>query len=252
MTPASVGFQCPDCVHEGRSGVRAPHGGGLRAAAGRWGPVTLTLIAINVAMFVVTAISAALVGNNPINNYQSPLFARLAQVPFLVDAGEWWRVFTAAFLHYGPVHLVLNMLALLVFGSELERRLGRWRYLAVYGVSILGGAVSLQLFSAPGAIAAGASTAIYGLFGALGVLMLAGREDVRGLVTLLVINVVISLLPGVSLIGHLGGLVAGVLGTVILVLFRRREALQIGGMAVLAVALVIVAVAVPTVVVIGL
>jgi membrane associated rhomboid family serine protease len=252
MTPASVGFQCPECVREGRAAVRTPRGGGLPAAARRWGPVTLTLIAVNVAMFVITAISAALVGNNPIDNYASPVFDRLAQVPFLVQGGQWWRVFTAAFLHYGPVHLVLNMLALLVFGSELERRLGRWRFLAVYAASIFGGAAALQLFSAPGAVAAGASTAIYGLFGALGVVMLAGREDVRGLITLLVINVVISLLPGVSLIGHLGGLVAGALTAAVLVLFRRRAAVAATGVAVVGVVLLVLALMVPTVVVINL
>ena len=60
MIPASVGFQCPECVREGSASVRAPRrGGALQAAGRRWGAVTLTLIAINVAMFVVTAVSAA-------------------------------------------------------------------------------------------------------------------------------------------------------------------------------------------------
>jgi membrane associated rhomboid family serine protease len=252
MTPASVGFQCPECVREGRAAVRSPRGGGLQSAGRRWGPVTLGIIAVNVAVFVVTAVSAALAGNSPLDNFDSPVARSLAQAPVLVQSGEWWRVLTAAFVHIGPLHLGLNMLALLIFGSELERRLGRWRFGAVYLTAVLGGAAALQLFSSPLTFAAGASTAIYGLFGALGVLMLAAREDVRGLVTLLVINIVISLLPGVSLIGHLGGLVAGALAAAVVALLRRRPPLQIAGVAVLAVVLLILAVAVPTVVVIGL
>jgi membrane associated rhomboid family serine protease len=253
MIPASVGFQCPECVREGQASLRVPRrGGGLRAAGRRWGAVTLSLIAANVAMFVLTAVSAALAGASPLDNYLSPIFFRLAQVPLLVDLGDWWRLLTAAFLHIGPVHLLLNMLALLVFGSELERRLGRWRFLALYLLSALGGAVAIQLFGNPVGSVGGASTAIYGLLGGLGVLMLYRRQDMRGLLTLLAINVFISFLPGISLLGHLGGLVVGALITGLFVIFRRNNALQIAAAAVLAVALVAVSLTVPTLIVIGL
>jgi membrane associated rhomboid family serine protease len=253
MIPASVGFQCPECVRDGQASLRAPRrGGGLQAVARRWGPVTLTLIAANVAMFVVTAVSAGLLGVSPLDNYQSPVFGELSQVPFLVDAGQWWRLFTAAFLHIGLVHLVLNMLALLVFGSELERQLGRRRFLALYLLSALGGAAAIQVLGAPGGAVAGASTAIYGLMGGLGVLLLSRRQDVRGLVTLLAINVFISFLPGVSLLGHLGGLVAGALAAGILVLTRRRAGLQVAGLAALAVVLLVLCLAVSSVAVVGL
>ena len=252
MVQASVGFQCPECVREGRASVRpVKHGSALRSAAGRWGPVTVTLIGLNVAMFVITAVSVAALGGNPLNNYQSPLFAELAQVPAFVHAGEWWRVLTAGFLHFGLFHLGLNMLALLVFGSELERGLGRWRFLAVYVVSLLGGALSLQLFGVPNGYAAGASTAIYGLFGSLGVLLLYRRQEVRGLITLLVINIVLSLLPGVSLVGHLGGLVAGALATALLLVARRNALAQYLTLGVLAAALLVAALVAPTVVVIS-
>jgi membrane associated rhomboid family serine protease len=252
MTPASVGFQCPECIREGNAGMRRPRETPLLRRAGRrFGAVTVGLIVLNVAMFVVTAVSAGLAGANPLDNYLSPLFARLAQIPVLVQLGEDWRLLTAAFLHIGLVHLVLNMLALLVFGSELERQLGRWRYLAVYLVSLLGGAVALQLFGEPGRPVAGASAAIYGLLGGLAVLMLARREDLRGLLTLLAINVLISFLPGVSLLGHLGGLVAGFLATGVLVLARRRAELQVLGLMLLTAALVVVALTVSTLVVLG-
>jgi membrane associated rhomboid family serine protease len=246
MTPASVGFQCPECVQEGSAGVRAPRGPGLRGAARQWGPVTLGLIAVNVAMFLVTAIAAALAGNNPLDNYADRLWQELAQVPLLVQGGDWWRVVTAAFEHVGVVHLVLNMLALLVFGSELERALGRWRFLGVYGVALLGGAAAIQLFGNPLQSVAGASTAIYGLLGALGVLLLAGRQSLRGLVTLLVLNIVISVVvPGVSILGHLGGLVAGAAAAGVVVLSRRRPAVQAAGLAALGGVLLVLALAVP-------
>jgi membrane associated rhomboid family serine protease len=204
-------------------------------------------------MFVVSAISAATVGNSPLDNYASPVFSALSQWPNGVYFfGEWWRVLTAAFLHIGPVHLVMNMLGLLIFGSELERQLGRGRYLALYFLSVLGGAAAIQLFGDPRVPVAGASTAIYGLMGGLGVIMLARRQDLRGLLTLLAINVFISFLPGVSLLGHLGGLVAGALTAGILVLTRRRRPAQIAGLAAFAVVLLALALTVPTIAVLGI
>jgi membrane associated rhomboid family serine protease len=248
MIPASVGFQCPECVREGQASVRAPRrGGGLRAAGRRWGAVTLSLIATNVAMFVLTAVSAAFAGASPLDNYLSPIFFRLSQVPVLVDLGEWWRLLTAAFLHIGPVHLALNMLALLMFGSELERQLGRWRFLALYLLSALGGAVAIQLFGEPFRPVGGASTAIYGLLGGLGVLMIYRKQDLRGLFTLLAINVFISFLPGVSLLGHLGGLLTGALTAAVLLATRRRPGLQAPALVLVAVVLLVLALGVSTV-----
>jgi membrane associated rhomboid family serine protease len=242
MISASVGFQCPECVREGRASVRpARRTGGLQAAGRRWGVVTLGLIAVNVAMFVATAVSAALGGVSPLQNYSSPLFAALSQVPGQVSGGEWWRLITAAFLHFGPLHLALNMLALLVFGSELERLLGRGRFVVLYLVSALGGATAIQLFSAPDTAVAGASTAIYGLLGGLGVVLVVLRQDLRGLLTLLAINLFISFLPGVSLLGHLGGLVTGALTAAILVIARRRRTIQVAGVGLLVVVLAVLA-----------
>src|SRR4051812_35376018 len=174
MIPASVGFQCPECVREGNAAVRAPRrGSGLQSAGRRWGAVTLTLIAANVAMFVVTAVSAVGAGFSPLDNSRSAIFAQLSQWPYGVYLfGDWWRIFTAAFLHIGPVHLLVNMLALLIFGSELERDLGRWRFLALYLLSALSGAVAIQLFGDPPVPLARAPPPVYrplrGLRGPLG------------------------------------------------------------------------------------
>jgi membrane associated rhomboid family serine protease len=240
MRPAAVGFQCPDDVAAGNAGVRGPRRtGGLQRAGRRWGPVTLTLIGVNVAMFLLTAALTGLDGQDPTQNYRTELFQRLAQVPFLVAAGDWWRPFTAAFLHYGLLHLTLNMVSLLVFGSELERLLGRGRYLTVYLVSIVGGAAAIQLLGNPFGQVAGASTAIYGLMGAFGVVLVHQKQDLRGLLTLLAINLVVSFLPGVSLIGHLGGLVGGAAAAGVLVAGRHRRPPAIIGIAVLAAVLLV-------------
>jgi len=251
MTPAAVGFHCPECLREGRASVRAPkRTTGLRSAGRRWGPVTLGLIAVNVALFVVTAVSAGLVGNNPLDNAASPVWLELAQAPSLVASGEVWRIVTAAFLHIGPLHLALNMLALLVFGSEIERGIGRWRFGALYAIALLGDAAAIQLFGA-NRFVAGASGAIYGLLGAIVVFTVYRRQDLRGILTLLGINIAISFLPGISLLGHLGGLVAGAAAAALIVAFRRRPPLQVAGLGVLGLVLLVLALAAPTVAVVG-
>ncbi|GAB4081200.1 rhomboid family intramembrane serine protease [Modestobacter muralis] len=240
MNPASVGFQCPDDVRAGNAGIRQPRRTtGLRVAGRRFGPVTLTLIGVNVLVALATAVSAATQGVNPLRSFASPLQNAFATAPVVIDQGEWWRVVTSAFTHVSLVHLVFNMLALLVFGSELERQLGRGRYLTLYLVSALGGAAAIQLFAPPYQGVVGASAAIYGLLGGLGVLLLSRREDLRGLLTLLAINLVVSFLPGISWQGHLGGLVAGALVAAVMVLGRRNRPVVVGGTALLVVVLLV-------------
>jgi membrane associated rhomboid family serine protease len=254
MTSASVGFQCPECIRAGQASTPGPRRTPpIRSAGRRWGVVTLTLIALNVAMFVATAVSAAVEGENPFDNQFSSLFRNLQLAPVLVQVlGEDWRLITAAFLHIGPVHLVLNMLALLLFGSELERALGRWRYLAVYLLAAVGGSVAVELFGDPRVPVAGASGAIWGLMGAFAVLAVTQRGDVRGIVTLLALNLAISVLvPGISLLGHLGGLVAGFLAAGVVVLARRRTELQVLGLMLLGTALVVTALTASTVTVLA-
>jgi membrane associated rhomboid family serine protease len=240
MNPASVGFQCPDDVRAGNAGVRQPRRTtGLRVASSRFGPVTLTLIGLNVLVALATAVSAVANGVNPLRSFSSPLQDAFLTAPVLVDEGEWWRVVTSAFTHVSPVHLVLNMLALLVFGSELERQLGRGRYLTVYLVAALGGAAAIQLFASPYGGVVGASAAIYGLLGALGVLLVSRKQDLRGLLTLLVINLAVSFFPGISWQGHIGGLVAGALTAAVFVLGRRNRPVVLGGTAALVLVLLV-------------
>ncbi len=115
--------------------------------------VTYALIAVNVVMFVLQMAVPGL---------QSELVLR----PYAVADGEWYRLLTSAFLHYGVPHLLFNMWALYVVGPPLEMALGRLRFFGLYALSALGGSVLVYLLSSPMAATAGASGAVFGLFGA--------------------------------------------------------------------------------------
>lgn len=210
LREASVGYQCVDCVREGQKSI-AP----VRTVAGartttRPTPyVTYALIAINLIVFGVTAAQAKSVMNNQL----SDLFASWAIYGPAVADGQFFRVIGSGFLHFGPIHLLANMFALYIVGRDIEMVLGRSRYLAVYFVSMLGGSAAVLAFQ-PNAVTAGASGAIFGLFGAQAVILLRLKQSPGPVLTIIFINVVISIsVPGISLWGHLGGLAAGAAAT---------------------------------------
>src|SRR3954468_13074256 len=137
MTPASVGFQCPECVSEGRKSVRVArtmYGGKVRERA----DVTLTLIAVNVVVFLLTAASGAGVATG---NGRATVYDNFALLPALVAHGEWWRIGTSMFLHYGILQIGFNMWALYVIGTPLEGMLGRARFAALDFLSGVGGSI---------------------------------------------------------------------------------------------------------------
>ena len=118
---------------------------------------------------------------------------------------------TGAFLHSGPLHLLMNMFLLWLLAKELEGALGHLNFLLCYVVSVLGGGLGVMLLS-PDAPTLGASGGVFGLMGALVVLQLRARQNPwnTGLGGLVAINLVITFtLPGISVGGHVGGLVAG-------------------------------------------
>ncbi len=116
-----------------------------------------------------------------------------------VTHGEWWRLITAAFLHYGPLHLGLNMLALYWYGPVLEQIIGRWRYLLLYLVAGLAGSAG-ALYVSPNDITVGASGAIFGVLGALLVLERRGMISSGGQILMLI---VLNLVFTVAVPGHL-------------------------------------------------
>jgi membrane associated rhomboid family serine protease len=233
-----VGYQCVDCVNEGRRGVR--RGTTVAGAEAGVRPVVVpTLIALNVAIFVWTVVEAGSVNGNA----AAPLFQAWSLVPGQVQAGEWWRILTSGFLHIGLIHLVFNMMALWVLGRDMETVLGRGRFLAVYLVALLGGSAAVMMFYLPYEAVAGASGAVFGLMGGLAVVLRRMRVPAGQVIGLIVVNVVISLIiPGISLIGHLGGLVVGAAATAALVYapLRNRNVVQIAALAGLTVVLLLV------------
>lgn len=199
MRSAAVGHQCVDCVAAAAQSVpaaRTPFGGIHRSTKP---VVTYALIAVNVLMFILQTTSRDL-------QRQLVLWAPG------VAGGEFYRLITSAFMHYGILHLLFNMWALYVIGPPLESWLGRLRFGALYGLSALGGSVLVYLLAPIGAATAGASGAVFGLFGATFVVAKRLNLDVRWVVVLIGINLVMTFtVPSISWQGHIGGLVTGAL-----------------------------------------
>jgi membrane associated rhomboid family serine protease len=246
MRDAAVGHQCPECVAEGRRTqrpVRTAFGGGV---AGREGYVTKALIGLNVLAMVLSAASG---GRNAIagggwggllGGY-TPLIGWGADYGRAIAAGEYYRMFTSMFLHYGIVHLLMNMWALWILGRTLEAVLGPARFLALYLLAGLGGSVAVYYF-APNTLTAGASGAIFGLFAALFVVLRKMGRDTSSVVPVIVLNVVFTFaVPGISIAGHLGGLVVGaIVGAILAHAPRERRSLvQAGGAAAVAALLIV-------------
>ncbi|MDN5745924.1 MAG: rhomboid family intramembrane serine protease [Nocardioidaceae bacterium] len=230
LRQAPVGFHCVDCIAQERHGAAAQtpaaaQAGGIRSTLAARPAVTYALIALNVLVYLITAIQA---GSILDNNVGSGLFERFALVPGLVAGGEWWRVIGSGFLHFGILHLAVNMYALYVVGTACENALGKLRYSLVYFVGLLGGSAAV-MFGAWNGPTAGASGAIFGLFGAVLIILLRLRRNPNMMIAVIVINVIISVsVPGISWLGHLGGFLAGTAATAAIV--YAPEALRALGM----------------------
>ncbi|MCX5068245.1 rhomboid family intramembrane serine protease [Micromonospora lupini] len=252
MREASVGHQCPECVNEGRRTVRPARtafGGGT---AGRHGYVTKGIIALNVLVMLLSIASdrggdaavggsgfgGLMGGGTPLTNWGSVLGLAVFPDGTLggIAEGQWYRLVTAMFLHYGVIHLLLNMWALWVLGRSLEANLGPLRFGALYLVAGLGGNVAAYLFSAQNSATAGASTAVFGLFAALIIIERKLGRDISQVIPILVINLVFTLtVPGISIPGHLGGLVVGAAMSLVLAYAPRgrRTLVQAVGAAII-------------------
>jgi membrane associated rhomboid family serine protease len=237
MIPASVGFQCPECVAEGRRTVRqvrTVYGGKVRQGS-RPDLVTMTLIGINVVVFIITTASGASLLNG--GGGASSIYQHFALVPVQVAHGQWWRLVTSAFLHYGIFHIGFNMYALYVIGPPLEAALGRLRYATLYVVAGVGGAVLSMAFANVFEQAAGASGAIYGLFGAFYVVARHRNIPTNGIVLTIAINLIFTFsgIANIDWHAHVGGIVTGAVVAVIYAAAPapRRNQLQAAGVAVL-------------------
>ena len=165
MRPASVGFQCPDDVKLGRATQRPLRTSVGAVRRGNRPYVTGVLVALNAAVYVVTAVQSVYGFNRP---SRSALFEQWQMLPAAVGtSGEYYRLLTATFpARQRAAHRDRIMLALIIIGPYLERLLGWWRYLSVYLLGALGGSVAIYLFRARFSPVVGASGAIFGLFAA--------------------------------------------------------------------------------------
>ncbi|NMR28844.1 rhomboid family intramembrane serine protease [Crystallibacter degradans] len=234
---AAVGIQCVDCVKEQARNLpthRTVYGGAV--TTGR-PVVTLTIIALCVAIYILQWVLPGVIQANLV---YAPLYT--AQVPGLPF--EPWRMITAGFLHSTGLllHIAFNMYALWIFGQHLEPLLGRLKFVALYLLSIWGGSVAVLLLGEINQGVVGASGGVFGLFTTLLIVQLQRKQDVRGILVLIGINVVISFFPGISWQAHIGGMVTGALAAAAIAFVPRGEnqqRLQWAGLAGIAVLLVV-------------
>jgi len=219
MTPTSVGMRCPECSQE-RTQVRTI------SSVEAQPYLTYVLIGLNVLVYLGGTLSgASATGSGGIG--ANSLLADGSVSRGAVDAGDWWRVLTAGFLHAGFFHLLFNMFALYVLGTLLEPAIGRLRFGALYFVSLLAGSFGALLLE-PTAPTVGASGAIFGLMGAAVVVMRnRGVNPMEsGLGLWIGLNLLITFtIPGISIGGHIGGLLGGVLAA--LLIFEIADRVQV-------------------------
>jgi len=196
-----------------------------RRAGSLAAPATVTLVAINIAVYMITVFQGAGIGRPG-----GSLFDNGSLVGVLVADGEWWRLVTAMFLHASVLHIAFNMFALYWLGTIVEEAIGTRRFLLVYFASGLAGSAGALVFSSPFAVTVGASGAIFGTMGALLVLEYMTTGSFAGqAMGLIVINMVITFtIPNISVGGHLGGLIGGIAATYVLMRTRHTRPSWIG------------------------
>jgi len=236
MISASVGFQCPQCVAEGKASIPDVKTR-LGAKAINRPYVTFALIGLNVIAFAFTLLSKA----DPQSGLDQ-ITADYGMWPIGVALGDqYYRLATAMFLHAGLAHIAVNMLALWVIGPQLESLFGHVRYTVLYLVAGLGGSVASFWFSSPNVVGVGASGAIFGLMGAYVVVGKALRADISQVVGLIALNVVIGFVGGnIDWRAHFGGLVTGAIVAAIFSFApkNQRVLVQVAGVVLVVSALV--------------
>ena len=176
----------------------------------RHAPVTIALVVINILVFLADQLSPM---------YDDTGLHRLmvlgAIIPALIQQGEYYRIVTSGFLHFGIQHIALNMYALTQAGMVVENLWGSGRYSVIYFVALIAGGIAAFETTIGSAVpTAGASGAIMGLFGAIFALGLKTPRLRRTLVGWALFPIIATLavgftIPGISNAGHIGGVIAG-------------------------------------------
>ena len=214
LTQAAVGSHCPDCVKASQPDIKTRV---KYANSKQQTLVTYILIAVNLAVFLWVAaadtstISQGIGSTQGLSKRQFDLgLSRLG----LQYQHHWYQLVTSGFLHFGLLHIGLNMYLLYQLGQLLERSLGRTKFALLYFASLLGGSAVIVLIPALNrGTSGGASGAVFGLIGAAAIAM--HRQGINIMNTpigrLLMLNIIITVIfhSEISVGGHLGGLVAG-------------------------------------------
>ena len=168
---------------------------------------TIALIVVNVLVYVFTS----MLGGNFINTDLNVLLF-FGQANYLVLEGWYWQLFTSMFVHVNFIHLTMNMLFLFIFGIRAEELFSKKLYLGIYIESGLVGNI-LTLLMGPAMVSAGASGAIFGIFGAsiIYVGQAVGRSIMNALAYAFIMLLLSSMAAGVNILAHLGGLAAGLI-----------------------------------------
>jgi membrane associated rhomboid family serine protease len=214
MIPAPVGYQCPQCVEDARREFRRGAGRIVRPGTGGITATKVLLLAL-LAMFVVevaTGGSNALLASPP----DRTLIRLGAMQPFLIADGQYWRLFTAIFLHAGLLHIGFNAYALWIFGSFTETYLGRTRFVVIFFVTGFVASATSYAFGPVQSVGVGASGAIFGVFGAFIAYNFRRRHlpqaaaQLRWALMLILLNAVLAFgFAGIDWRAHVGGLVSG-------------------------------------------
>jgi len=230
MTPTPVGMRCPEC---------APGPSRVQRASASVSPdtpiVTYVLMGICIAIEFGVLSAGGDVGGGSRGDTQvfQDFGLRIGGFinPFTgqevsgVATGEWWRLVTSGFLHYGITHLLFNMVSLYFLGSMLEPAISRVQFLVIYFVSLLAGSFGGILLQSPGDLGAGASGAVFGLMSAALVLMRSRGIDPwgSGLPFWLGLNLIFTFsIASISIGAHIGGLVGGALAALAMFELPRR------------------------------
>jgi membrane associated rhomboid family serine protease len=208
LVQANVGSHCLECAKAAKPDVKT--------RARYWSArqptlVTYTLIAVNIAVFAWLALQDAdsLTGNRTTEGQ----FDLGLYKPIMARDGEWYRLVTSGFLHFGIIHIAFNMLLLFQLGQLLEPAIGRIRFGLLYFGALLAGSAGALLVQ-PNAFHGGASGAVFGLMGAafIGLRNRGVNPFSTGLGTVLLLNLLLTFtIPGISIGGHIGGIVGGAL-----------------------------------------
>ena len=173
--------------------------------------VTYALLAINIIVFLIMTMAG---GSENIDN----LVRFGAVVKSRVAGGEWWRLLTASFIHIGFAHILFNMYFLSQLGPVFEKLFGSINFLIIYLLAGIMGNLMSFAFGNVSTVSAGASTSLYGMFGLAIGMMMNYKDDAilrsfgASFISVIAINIVYSLLsPRVGMLGHLGGLLGGLL-----------------------------------------